>query len=262
MSFIKGEGVDYKTKPLKSLTKTLKKRGGRMRSGKISAWQRGGGQRRRYRLINFKGAEGSFKVERLEKDPNRSAFIALVSDEKEKRHYMLAENSLRSGDSFKIGKEAEIKEGNRTTLSRIPTGTLVSNIELYPGAGGKIARSAGSSAVMMGLEGGLAQLKMPSGEVRQVKENCFANIGPMSNPENSAMRIGKAGRKRLMGWRPNVRGKAMNPVDHPHGGGEGNQPIGLKHPKTPWGKPALGVKTRNPRKLSSKYIVSRRKRKR
>jgi large subunit ribosomal protein L2 len=261
MTYVRGENVDRKAKPYKPLTTILKKNSGRMRSGKISIRHRGGGSRRRYRIIDFKVKEGNYKVERLEKDPNRSGFIALVSDEAGKNYYLLANNNLKVKKKIAVGKKVEVKEGNRTQLKKIPAGTLVCNVELYPNAGGKLARSAGSFIKLMGSEEGFSQLKMPSGEVRLVKDTCFATIGQMSNPENSAVKIGKAGRVRHKGRRPQVRGKVMNPADHPHGGGEGNQPIGLKYPKTKWGKHALGVKTRKKKKLSNKYIIKRRIRK-
>ena len=261
MSFVRGEHVDRKAKPHKPLTKILKKKSGRMRTGKISVRHRGGGARRRYRLIDFGKVNGSFQVERIERDPNRSCFIALALDEKKKYHYLLATVGMKPGDKIEVSTKAEVKDGNRTQLKRMLAGTMVSNIELYPGSGGQIARSGGSYATLMGCENGMAQLKMPSGEVRLVADICFATIGQLSNPENSAVRIGKAGRVRHMGRRPQVRGKVMNPVDHPHGGGEGNQPIGLPHPKTPWGKPALGVKTRRKNLRSDKFILRRRSKK-
>ena len=258
MSYVRGEHVDRKARPVKKLTRILAKNSGRMKTGKISVRHRGGGTRRKYRIIDFKQREGEFTIERIERDPNRKCFIALVRIEGGEQAYLLATTSMKPGDIVSAGAEVELKEGNRTLLGRIPTGSIVCNIEMTPGAGGQIARSGGSGAVVMGCEKGMVQLKMPSGEVRLVPEACFATIGQMSNPENSAVRIGKAGRMRKMGRRPQVRGKAMNPVDHPHGGGEGNQPIGLKHPKTKWGRPALGVRTRNKEKKSSKYILKRR----
>lgn len=260
MSYVRGEHVDRKARPVKALTRILAKCTGRMKSGKISIRHRGGGVRRKYRMIDFKGGNGEFTIVRLERDPNRKAFIALVKDKNGVQSYVLATTSMKPGDIIMGGPAVEIKEGNRTALNRIPTGTMVANVEMIPGAGGKIARGAGVGVIIMGIENGMAQLKMPSGEVRIVPDACHATIGQMSNPENSAVRIGKAGRVRHMGRRPQVRGKVMNPVDHPHGGGEGNQPIGLKHPKTKWGKPALGVRTRKKKKKSSKYILRRRTR--
>lgn len=260
MSYVHGENVDRKARPVKKLTRVLAKNAGRMRTGKISVRHRGGGTRRKYRLVDFKQLSGEFTVERIERDPNRKCFIALVNVDASARAYILATTGMKPGTTVSAGPDVELKEGNRTLLARIPTGSMVCNIELTPGAGGQIARSGGSGAVMMGCEKKMAQLKMPSGEIRLVPESCYATIGQMSNPENNTIRIGKAGRVRRMGRRPQVRGKVMNPVDHPHGGGEGNQPIGLKHPKTKWGKPALGVRTRNPKKKSGKYILKRRSR--
>lgn len=262
VSYVHGKNVDRAAKPHKSLTRTLKKRSGRMKTGKLSIRRRGGGVRRRYRMVDFSQKSGEYKVERLERDPNRSSFIALISDKKARKYYVLANEKMKAGDVISVGEKTEIKTGNRMLLSKILVGSLVSNVELYPGSGGKLARSGGVCATLMAREGGMVQLKMPSGEVRLVSDKCYATIGQISNPESNMVRIGKAGRMRLMGKRPEVRGKAMNPVDHPHGGGEGNQPIGLKHPKTPWGKPALGVKTRKSNKASNKYILKRRTRKR
>jgi len=208
--------------------------------------------------VDFKRRSGEFKVESIEKDPNRSGFITLVTDEKERKYYLPATVDMSVGDTFQVGEEVKIAKNNRTCLSRILTGSMVSNIELYPGSRGQLARAGGTYAVVMGRESGLSQLKMPSGEIRQVDEKCYATIGQTSNLENNMIRIGKAGRVRLMGRRPKVRGKAMNAVDHPHGGGEGNVSIGMKHPKTLWGKPALGVRTRKKKRKSSRYIVKRR----
>lgn len=261
MSYVRGEGVDRKTKSHKPLTSILKKNSGRMKTGKISVRHRGGGNRRRYRHISFNQAVGEVEVERLEKDPNRTGFIALVKDKDNNKYYYLASNKTRKGDKIKTAQKVEIKEGNRTMLKSIPAGTIICNVELYPNDGGKIARSAGSFVKLMGIENKMGQLKMPSGEIRQVKEICYATIGQMSNPENSAQRIGKAGRVRHMGRRPQVRGSVMNPIDHPHGGGEGNQSIGLKYPKTKWGKHAFGVRTRKKKKKSNKYIIKRRSKK-
>jgi large subunit ribosomal protein L2 len=262
VSYIWGANVDRSSRPYKPLTRIWKKKSGRMRSGKISVRHRGGGSRRRYRLIEFKRNKGDFKVERIEKDPNRSNFIALVSDKKGSKFYMPAIIGMKVGDTFQIGDKVSIKKGNRTCLSRILAGSFVSNVELFPGSKGQLARAAGTYAVVMGQENGMSQLKMPSGEIRQVNEKCYATIGQSSNPENNMVRIGKAGRTRLLGIRPKVRGKAMNPVDHPHGGGEGNESIGMKHPKNVWGKIALGVKTRKKKKKSNRYIIRRRVHKR
>ncbi|MBD3245328.1 MAG: 50S ribosomal protein L2 [Candidatus Moranbacteria bacterium] len=259
LSYVYGENVDKKAKPYKPLTKSYKKRSGRMKSGRMSVRNRGGGAKKKLRIIDFKQKEGSYKILSVQKDPTRSAFIALVGDKEDKKYYFLATENMKKDMQIKVGEKVEIKEGNRTRINRIPTGTLICNIELYPGSGGIMARSAGAFAKIMGCEGGFAQLKIPSGEIRLVKETGYATIGQISNIQNNAIRIGKAGRNRLMGKKPHVRGKVMNPADHPHGGGEGNQPIGLKYPKTPWGKHALGVKTRKKKKASDKYILQRRK---
>ncbi|MBD3300274.1 MAG: 50S ribosomal protein L2 [Candidatus Moranbacteria bacterium] len=262
MSYVRDENVDRKAKPCKALTSVLKKRSGRMRTGKISVRHRGGGTRRRYRQIDFRQAADKVTVERVEKDPNRSCFIALVKDKNNQKYYYLACNKLKKGDVIYTREKAENNKGNRSKLKNIQAGSIICNVELYPDNGGKIARSAGSSVKLMGIENGMAQLKMPSGEIRLVKDECYATIGQMSNPENSAVRIGKAGRTRNMGKRPQVRGKTMNAKDHPHGGGEGLQSIGMPYPKTKWGKHALGVRTRPKKKASNKHIIRRRSKKR
>ena len=199
------------------------------------------------------------KVLALEYDPNRTAFIALIEYKNKERQYIIAPQSLKIGQEIIFSESAPLNPANRIKLKNIPVGTAVYNVELEPGKGGKIVRSAGSSAQVLALDGNYVTLKMPSGEIRKFNGECFASIGMVSNPENRFYNLGKAGKSRLKGRRPHVRGSAMNPVDHPHGGGEGRQPIGLKHPKTPWGKPALGVKTRNRKKWSNKLIVQRRK---
>ncbi len=263
MSIVKPDGVTDK-KPEKRLCISLKKTAGRS-GGTISVRHRGGGHKRLYRVIDFKqdkhGIPGT--IAHLERDPNRSAVIALIHYIDGEKRYILASADMAQGQTIVSGPEAPIAPGNRTTLSRIPTGTTVCNIEMRRGKGGQIVRSAGSGAVLMALDRGYAQLKMPSGEIRLIDENCYATIGAVSNFEHSAERIGKAGRSRWKRRRPHVRGSAMNPVDHPHGGGEGRQPIGLKYPKTPWGKPTLGAKTRRKKRYSDRFIVaSRHKQKR
>lgn len=250
-----------KKKPEKSLTVTLKKRAGRNAQGKITVRHRGGGTKRKYRLIDFKmtgNIEG--KITAIEYDPNRNARIALVEKTDGGKFYMIAPKGAKIGKKIVGGENAEVRSGNRMTLKDIPVGTVIYNIELVPGKGGALARSAGTKAQLMAKEGNLVQVKLPSGEQRLVDENGLASIGEVSNPEHKNIKVGKAGRKRHMGIRPTVRGKAMNPVDHPHGGGEGGTDIGLTHPKTPWGMPALGFKTRNRKAKSNKMIVRGRKR--
>ncbi len=259
MSIVKPDGVSNK-KPEKSLLAPIKNRAGRSTAGKISVRHRGGGHKRMYRIIDFKqdkfGIPGTIAA--LERDPNRSAVIALVHYADGEKRYILASASMRQGDKVLSGPDAPIEAGNRLQLKRIPTGTIISNIEMKIGKGGQIVRSAGGGATLMAIEKGYAQLKMPSGEIRLINAECYATIGAMSNFEHSAERIGKAGRSRWKRRRPHVRGSAMNPVDHPHGGGEGRQPIGLKYPKTPWGKPTLGTKTRRKSRPSNRFIVKRR----
>ncbi len=262
MSIVKPENLTDK-KPEKSLVKKLNKKVGRSH-GKISIRHRGGGAKKKYRTIDFRmnkaGVES--KVEAIEKDPNRSALIALLLDTDGERRYILATQNMKVGDKIIVDEKTPMDEGNRMMLKNIPIGTTVCNIEMVPNKGAQIVRSAGSSALLQAIDNGMAQLKMPSSEIRIVREDCFATIGQISNFEHNIYRIGKAGRRRHMGWRPAVRGSAMNPVDHPHGGGEGTQPIGLKYPKTTWGKPALGVKTRKKKNASNKFIIRRRKKKR
>ncbi len=251
-----------KKKPEKSLIIFKKKKSGRNNQGKITIRHRGGGVKQYLRLVDFKRDKFDIvgKVVAIEYDPNRGARLALVYYQDGAKRYIIAPVGLPVGESImSSNKQIEIKVGNAMPLKYIPAGMGVYNVELQAGRGGQIARSAGNLVMLMGFEGGRAQLKMPSGEVRQVKDNCLATIGQVSNPDLAHLKIGKAGRMRMMGWRPTVRGTAMNPVDHPHGGGEGKQPIGLKHPKTPWGKPALGVKTRKKGKYSDRLIISRRK---
>ncbi|MDO4383461.1 MAG: 50S ribosomal protein L2 [Eubacteriales bacterium] len=247
-------------KPEKSLTVTLKKHAGRNVRGKITVRHRGGGTRAKYRIIDFKRNKDNIPatVKTIEYDPNRSANIALVSYADGEKKYIIAPNKLKVGDVIVSGPDSDIKVGNALPIANIPVGTIIHNIELKPGKGAQLVRSAGNGAQLMAKEGNYAQVRLPSGEVRMVRINCRATIGEVGNIEHANIQIGKAGRKRHMGWRPTVRGSVMNPNDHPHGGGEGRAPIGRKGPVTPWGKPALGYKTRNKHKDSNKYIVRRR----
>ena len=256
--------IDYaglsKGGPEKSLLESIKKNAGRNSYGRITVRHRGGGNRQKYRVIDFKRNKFDVPatVKTLEYDPNRSAFIALIQFEDGEKRYILAPVGLKVGDTVLSSTNADIKPGNALPLANIPTGTFIHNVELYPGKGGQLARSAGNQAQLMGKESGMALLRLPSGEMRQVPINCMASIGQVSNPEHENVNYGKAGRKRHMGWRPTVRGSVMNPNDHPHGGGEGKSPIGRSGPVTPWGKPTLGYKTRKKHKASDKYIVKRR----
>ena len=240
------EGIDKKAKPERSLVEVLKKNSGRNSYGRITVRHRGGGNRRKYRIIDFK--RDKFDVEgtvvRLEYDPNRSAYIALIQYTDGEKRYILAPVDQKPGDKVISSAKADIKAGNCLPISEIPVGTIIHNIELYPGKGAQLVRSAGTFAQLMAKDGSLAQVRLPSGEVRYVRTNCMAVIGQVGNIEHENIKIGKAGRKRHMGWRPTVRGSVMNPVDHPHGGGEGKSPVGRPGPVTPWGKPALGYKTR------------------
>ncbi len=250
-----------KKKPEKSLVTVIKKKAGRNAQGKITVRHRGGGAKRKYRIIDFKmtgNIEG--KITAIEYDPNRNARIALVEKTGGGKFYMIAPKNARVGKKIMAGEKADVRSGNRMSLKDIPVGTVIYNIELIPGKGGQLARSAGARAQLMAKEGKYVQVKLPSGEQRLVLKECLAQVGEVSNPEHKNIKVGKAGRKRHMGIRPTVRGKAMNPVDHPHGGGEGGTDIGLVHPKTPWGMPALGFKTRNRKARSSKMIVRGRKR--
>ncbi|MCS7251461.1 MAG: 50S ribosomal protein L2 [Anaerolineae bacterium] len=249
--------------PEKSLLVPLKKHAGRNFQGRITVRHRGGGHKRMYRLIDFKRRDKigiPAKVISLEYDPNRTARIALLQYADGEKRYILAPLGLQVGDIVTSGPEAEIKVGNAMPLANIPVGTLVHNVELYPGHGGQIARAAGTVAQILGKEEGYAILRLPSGEIRKIRLECYATIGQVGNLEHANIRLGKAGRKRWLGIRPTVRGSAMSPRDHPHGGGEGRAPIGLPHPKTPWGKHALGKKTRR-NKATDKYIVQRRQKK-
>jgi len=249
-----------KTEPEKSLVVPLKKTGGRNNQGRITTRHRGGGAKRLYRIIDFKRDKIGIpaKVAAIEYDPNRSARIALLHYVDGEKRYILAPVGLQVGDTVMSGPEAEIKPGNALPLANIPVGTLIHNIELEPGRGGALVRSAATAAQLRAQEGGYARVRPPSGEVRYILARCMATVGQVGNVEHNAIRLGKAGRRRHMGWRPAVRGSAMTPRDHPHGGGEGRAPIGLPGPKTPWGKPARGVKTRG-KKVSDKFIVRRRK---
>ncbi len=234
---------------------------GRNNSGKITVRHQGGGAKRKYRIVDFSRSDKKnipAKVLTIEYDPTRSSFISLISYKDGSKRYMLTAQGMKVGDKVMYGETAEILPGNRLALKNIPVGTLIHDIELIPGQGGKIARSAGGYATLQTLEGGYALLKLPSSEIRKVKEEALATVGQLANQDWMNVRIGKAGRMRNMGWRPTVRGKVMNPVDHPHGGGEGHNPIGMKYPKTPWGKHALGVKTRLKKKYSNQMIVQRR----
>ena len=249
-----------KVAPEKSLLEPLSKHSGRNSYGRITVRHRGGGNRRKYRVIDFKRDKNDIPatVLTLEYDPNRSAHIALVQYEDGEKRYILAPNGLKVGDTVVSGPNADIKPGNSLPLVNIPVGTFIHNVELYPGKGAQLARAAGIMAQLMAKENGMALLRLPSGELRNVPESCMASIGQVSNIDHENVKIGKAGRKRHMGWRPTVRGSVMNPNDHPHGGGEGKSPVGRPGPVTPWGKPALGYKTRKKKNRSDKFIVKRR----
>ena len=254
------EGVDKKAKPERSLVETLKKNAGRNSYGHITVRHRGGGNKRKYRIIDFKRQKTDMfaTVQRLEYDPNRSAYIALIKYEDETLSYILAPNGLKAGDQVISSATADIKPGNCLPIANIPVGTVIHNVELQPGHGAQLVRSAGTAAQLMAKEGDLAQVRLPSGEVRYVRTNCVATIGQVGNLDHENVHIGKAGRTRHMGIRPTVRGSVMNPCDHPHGGGEGRAPIGRSGPVTPWGKPALGYKTRKTKNRTDKFIVKRR----
>ena len=238
----------------------MKKAAGRNNTGRITVRHHGGGNRTKYRVIDFKRDKVDMPavVKTLEYDPNRSAHIALVQYEDGEKRNIIAPNGLKVGDKVVSGAQADIKPGNALPLSAIPTGTFIHNVELYPGKGAQLARAAGILAQLMAKENGMALLRLPSGELRNVPDSCMATIGQVSNIDHENVKIGKAGRKRHMGWRPTVRGSVMNPNDHPHGGGEGKSPIGRPGPVTPWGKPALGYKTRKHHNRSDKFIVRRR----
>ena len=254
------EGIDKKAKPERSLTENLKKNAGRNSYGRITVRHRGGGNKKKYRIIDFKrqkdGVEAT--VLRLEYDPNRSANIALIEYEDGERRYILAPAGLKAGHIIMTGSGADILPGNALPIANIPVGTVIHNIELHPGNGAQLVRSAGVAAQLMAKENGMAQVRLPSGEVRLVRLDCMATIGTVGNADWANIHIGKAGRKRHMGWRPTVRGSVMNPNDHPHGGGEGKSPVGRPGPVTPWGKPAMGYKTRKKKNRTDKFIVRRR----
>ena len=256
--------IDYsvlsKVDPEKSLLAPKNKKAGRNSYGRITVRHRGGGNRKKYRIIDFKRNKVDMPatVLTLEYDPNRSAHIALVQYEDGEKRYIVAPQGLKVGDTVTSGVGADIKPGNALPLANIPTGTFIHNVELYPGKGAQLARSAGTMAQLMGKENNMALIRLPSSEMRYVPLGCMATIGQVGNVEHENVKIGKAGRKRHMGWRPQVRGSVMNPCDHPHGGGEGKSPLGRPGPVTPWGKPALGYKTRKKHNRSDKFIVKRR----
>lgn len=249
-----------KTEPEKSLVEILKSKAGRNNYGKITVRHQGGGHKKKYRIIDFKRDKVDIpaKVAAIEYDPNRSANIALLNYADGEKRYIIAPNGLKVGDSVISSENADIKVGNAMPLKNIPVGTVIHNIELKAGKGAQLVRAAGNSAQLMAKEGNYAQVRLPSGEVRMIRLECKATIGQVGNLDHENIRLGSAGRKRHMGWRPTVRGSVMNPVDHPHGGGEGKSPIGRPGPVTPWGKPTLGYKTRNKKKASSKFIIKRR----
>ena len=249
-----------KVAPERSLLEPMKKTAGRNNTGRITVRHHGGGNRTKYRVIDFKRnkLDVPATVMTLEYDPNRTAFIALIQYEDGEKSYIIAPDGLKVGYIVMNGPNADIKPGNALPLSAIPVGTVIHNIELYPGKGGQLVRSAGNFAQLIAKEGKYGLVRLPSGELRNVPLNCYATIGQVSNVDHDNVKIGKAGKKRHMGWRPTVRGSVMNPVDHPHGGGEGKSPVGRPGPVTPWGKPALGYKTRNKHKASDKFIVRRR----
>ena len=254
------DGVDKKAKPERSLLETLKKNSGRNSYGRITVRHRGGGNKRKYRVIDFKRDKLDMPavVQRIEYDPNRSAFIALLKYEDGELRYILAPVGLKPGDTVLSSAAADIKPGNCLPIANIPVGTVIHNIELQPGSGAQLVRSAGVAAQLLAKEDTLAQVRLPSGEVRYVRMNCTACIGQVGNIDHGNIHIGKAGRTRHMGIRPTVRGSVMNPNDHPHGGGEGRAPVGRPGPVTPWGKPAMGYKTRKTKNRTNKFIIKRR----
>ena len=254
------DGLEKHVQPEKSLTEVLKKKSGRNSYGRITVRHQGGGNKRKYRVIDFKRDKLDVPgtVLRLEYDPNRSANIALIEYPDGERRYILAPLGLGVGDTVVAGAAADIKPGNTLPIANIPVGTVIHNIELYPGKGAQLVRSAGVAAQLMAKEGDMATVRLPSGEFRKVRMNCMATIGQVGNLDHANVHIGKAGRKRHMGIRPTVRGSVMNPCDHPHGGGEGKSPVGRPGPVTPWGKPALGYKTRKTKNATDKFIVKRR----
>ena len=247
-----------KFSPEKSLIEVKKKHSGRNSYGKITVRHQGGGNKQKYRIIDFKREEGKATVVGVEYDPNRTSYIALLQNEEGKKSYVIAPYGVTDGDVLYSGADADIKPGNTLPIENIPVGTIIHNIEIYPGKGGQLVRSAGAQAQLMAKENGMAQVRLPSGEVRLVRLDCKATIGQIGNIEHDTIKIGKAGKTRHKGIRPTVRGSVMNPCDHPHGGGEGKSPVGRPGPVTPWGKPALGYKTRNKKARTNKYIVKRR----
>ena len=247
-----------KSTPEKSLLAKKKKHSGRNSYGRITVRHKGGGNKQKYRIVDFKREDGKKTVVGVEYDPNRTAYIALLQDENGKKSYEVASVGVTDGMVISSGADSDIKPGNTLPLANIPVGTFINNIELYPGKGGQLVRSAGVQAQLMAKEGDMAQVRLPSGEVRYIRIGCRATIGQISNVEHDTVKIGKAGRRRHMGVRPTVRGSVMNPCDHPHGGGEGKSPIGRPGPVTPWGKPALGYKTRDKKARTDKFIVKRR----
>ena len=244
--------------PEKSLIEVKKKHSGRNSYGKITVRHQGGGNKQKYRIIDFKRQEGTAKVIGVEYDPNRTSYIALLENEEGKKSYVIAPLGVTDGDVLHSGADADIKAGNTLPIEKIPVGTIIHNIEIYPGKGGQLVRTAGAQAQLMAKENGMAQVRLPSGEVRLIRLECKATIGQIGNIEHDTVKIGKAGKTRHMGIRPTVRGSVMNPCDHPHGGGEGKSPVGRPGPVTPWGKPALGYKTRNKKARTDKFIVKRR----
>ena len=254
------DGVDKHAAPEKSLLEVKKKTAGRNSYGRITVRHHGGGNRQKYRIIDFRRdkRDEPGTVLRLEYDPNRSAYIALLQYADGERRYILAPQGLKEGDAVIAGETADIKPGNALPLGNIPVGTIIHNIEVYPGKGAQLVRSAGNAAQLMAKEGDMATIRLPSGEMRKIRSNCYAAIGQVGNIDHANVSYGKAGRVRHMGWRPTVRGSVMNPCDHPHGGGEGKAPIGRPGPVTPWGKPTLGYKTRKKKNATDKFIVKRR----
>ena len=252
------EGVEKHVRPERSLTESLNKHSGRNSYGRITVRHHGGGNKKKYRIIDWKrNREEKATVLRLEYDPNRSAFIALIQYEDGEKAYIIAPAGLKAGDVVESGPNADIKPGNCLPLVNMPVGTVIHNIEMYPGKGAQLVRGAGNAAQLMAKEGSMATVRLPSGEMRKLPLNAKATIGTVGNSDHENVRLGKAGRVRHMGIRPTVRGVVMNPCDHPHGGGEGKSPVGMPAPVTPWGKPALGLKTRKHKKYSNKMIVKR-----
>ena len=253
------DGIDKKAKPERSLLENLSKNAGRNSYGRITVRHRGGGNKKKYRIVDFKrDKNGKSTVINLQYDPNRSANIALIEYEDGERRYILAPVGLKAGHIIMTGPGSDILPGNAMPINEIPVGTMIHNIELYPGKGGQLVRSAGVAAQLMAKENGMAQVRLPSGEMRYIRLDCMATIGQVGNTDHENIQIGKAGRKRHMGWRPTVRGSVMNPNDHPHGGGEGKSPVGRPGPVTPWGKPAMGYKTRKGKNRTEKFIVKHR----